>query len=370
MEDPRSPFELPPLPPPISMKRLNKFMDFLELHNDALRTVSQLEGAIRELDRPEMFLSTFYLQESISSSAVENIHTTIESAMEDETKPAKERTEANKEVMNYRSALMKGRDSLNNFGLTSRTIKTVHEHLAVAKGRPGEYRRLQNHIANRKKDGTTEIIYTPPLWNRIDQMIGNWETFAATDKTFFPLIKAAICHYQFEAIHPFEDGNGRTGRILMILQILEEELLSYPALFISGYLSKYEDEYKRLLQEVTTKGAWWPFIVFMLRGFQLQALETRISILQLKKAKKELKGILFNLPQKPIRMSMIVTVLDHIFLHPITHAKFMERETGIHWQTCSKHLRSLCKLGVLREQPTGKYKLFRNQKAFDALVVR
>lgn len=370
MYKPEVPFNLSELPPPCTLQTHPDLMAILQLHNSALQAVAELQGALKDLDRPELFLSAFYLNESISSNAVENIHTTIVSALVDETKPLSERSSENKEVLNYRAALLEGTKSLKKFGLSSRTIKTIHLKLKITKGTPGEFRKLQNQIGNKKKDGSYEVIYTPPEWTRVDELLNNWENFVLNDKNFFPLIRVAICHYQFEAIHPFEDGNGRCGRILMINQLLHEELLSYPALFISGYLSEHEDLYKSLLLKVTKNGDWWPYIEFMLRGFAIQALKTQIGISQLKAAKKEVKTHLFELKDNRLRKTSVSAVLDHIFLHPVTHAKFMERDLGIHWQTCAKYLRELAKMKILKEQKDGKYKFFRNQKAFDALVVK
>ncbi|MBC7742825.1 MAG: Fic family protein [Bdellovibrionaceae bacterium] len=344
MYNPNVPFNLKELPPPFTLQSHPNFMEILRIHNEALQAISQLEGALNDLERPSLFLSTFYLNESISSNAVENIHTTIVSALADQTKPADERTNENKEVLNYRQALLEGTKSLKNYGLSSRTIKAIHQKLKINKGSPGEFRRIQNQIGNRKKNGTVEVIYTPPEANNVDLLISNWEKFILENDSFFPLIKAAICHYQFEAIHPFEDGNGRCGRILMIIQLLQDNLLRYPALFISEYLSEHEDVYKKMLLRVTTHSEWWGFIEFMLTGFVIQAKKTHIGILQLKHAKKEVKTLLFTLGENPIRKSNVTAVLDHIFHNPVTHAKFMEKELGIHWQTCAKYLRELSKL--------------------------
>ncbi len=126
----------------------------MELHNQALQAISQLDGAFDDLAKPQMFLSTFYPNESISSNAVENIHTTIVSALADQTKPADERSKENKEVLNYREALLEGTKAISKFGLSSRTIKLAHKKLKVDKGEPGEFRRVQNQIGNRRKDGT------------------------------------------------------------------------------------------------------------------------------------------------------------------------------------------------------------------------
>lgn len=370
MFKPQQPYDLQQLPPKIDLNKHPKLMNLLNLHNSALQAVSELNGALREIENPDIFLNTFYLQESISSNAVENIYTTIESALEDETKPDEERKRENKEVLNYRTALAAGIKTAEKYGLTTRTIKGIHKELNVAKGKPGEYRKGQNNIANRKKDGTIEIIYTPPLGQNVEDLIANWEKFVANDNAFFSLIKTAISHYQFEAIHPFEDGNGRTGRILMVLQLMQESLLTYPAFFISSYLSEHDDHYKKLLLQVSADAEWWSYIEFMLTGFQMQALKTRIAILNLKKARKDLRDYLFKHEKSPIQQRSIRLVVDHIFQYPTTHPRFMERQTGIHWQTCSKYLKGLKAEGILREHPQGKYKFFRNQRALDAMVVK
>lgn len=370
MFDAKHPYSLPLLPPPFKIQEAPNFNEFLETHNRALQQVSQLNGALREIKSPNLFLSTFYLQESINSSAVENIHTTIESALEDETRPENERSAENKEVINYRTALMAGIRSQGEFGISSRTIKAVHRELKIQKGVPGEFRRVQNNIANVHKGGTREVIYTPPLHHEVDSLIGNWERFVMEDKSFFPLIRAAIAHYQFEAIHPFDDGNGRTGRILIILQMIQDKMLDHPALFISAYLNENQDYYKSLLLEVTKTNNWWSLIQFMLVGFAEQAMKTRLALLQLREARREMREFLFNQTAKTIRESNISVVVDHVFHYPTTHPKFMERETGIHWQTCSKYLKALAKSNILIEDARGRYKFFRNQKALNALIVR
>ncbi len=368
MFDSKHPYSLPPLPPLLKLADVPEL--FLRLHNEALQQISRLNGALGEIKAPELFLSTFYLQESINSNAVENIQTTIESALEDETRPEAERRPENKEVINYRTALLAGIESLAQFGLSTRTIKSVHQELKIKKGVPGEFRRLQNSIANVQSDGTREILYTPPPALEVNNLIANWEKFVMEDMSFFPLIKAAIAHYQFEAIHPFEDGNGRTGRILIVLQLIQDQLLDHPALFISAYLNQNQDRYKKLLLSVTTSNDWWAFIGFMLTGFAGQAIKTRMALTRIREARREIRELLYKQDPKIIKQSNIPSVVDHIFYYPTTHPKFMERETGIHWQTCSKYLKALATKRILYEDAQGKYKFFRNQKALDALVAR
>lgn len=369
MFNPDFPFELPKLPPTIKVETHPRLKEFFDLHNEALKAIAELAGTVTEFDDAKLFLSTFYLQESISSNAVENIHTTMESVLEDQTKPEKERASENKEVMNYRAAIVSGMKALNQFGLTSKTIKLVHKELDVKKGVPGEFRTQQNKIKSKLPGGLEITIYTPPPQSQVNELIGNLENYIHNDKDLPPLVKAAVCHYQFEAIHPFEDGNGRTGRILMILQLIQDHMLWHPVLFISGYLSENEAKYKELLLQVTKTGEWWDFIEFMIRGFSIQAAKTRLGVLRLRRARADLLERMYSETQE-IRKTNIKIVVDHIFQNPVTHPKFMGDSTQIHWQTCSKYLNHLYEKGILGRAKVGKYKLYRNQLALDALIVK
>ena len=147
MFDLSRPHSLPELPPDLDMMKYPKVMSFLKLHNEALKEVSELNGALRQIDNPNLLLSTFYLKESISSNAVEHIYTTIESALKDDTKPEEERSTENKEVINYRSAIVAGAESYELYGLSSRTIKVIHKQLKVKKGVPGTTAALKHAVA-------------------------------------------------------------------------------------------------------------------------------------------------------------------------------------------------------------------------------
>lgn len=367
MYNPKQPFDLKDLPPSIKLADHPNLNSFFIIANKAQQEISELKGSLSNIKNPDILLNSLYLQESISSSAVENIHTTIESALEDETRPEKERSQANKEVLNYRDALFAGQKSQEKYGLSSRTIKTIHKNLKVTRGVPGEFRQQQNSITNILANGTQHVLYTPPVHRDINRLLSNWETFVDKNESFIPLIKTAISHYQFEAIHPFEDGNGRTGRILMVLQLVQEGLLEYPALFISGYLSKYEKQYKNLLLEVTTENKWWDFIKFMIIGFGYQAATTHRALIQLDIARLELMVRLSEDKKNTIKKSSIETVINHIFANPTTHSKFMESETGIHWQTCAKYLNYLSENRILSQEKSGRYRFFSNNLAIKAI---
>lgn len=368
MYNPSHPFDLKELPPPLNLKNYSDLNSLFRITTKAQQAISELKGILSNIDNPGILLNSLYLQESVSSNAVENIHTTVESALEDGTKPPRERSSANKEVISYREALLAGHKSLNKFGLSSRTIKIIHNNLKIKKGVPGEFREQQNSITSDLPDGSTKIIYTPPVFRNIQNLLSNWENFAARNEDFIPLIKAAICHYQFEAIHPFEDGNGRTGRILIVLQLVQDGLLDYPALFISGYLSKFENKYKRLLLEVTTKKNWWDFIQFMIIGFGYQATHTKLALANLNVSRINLIIRLKEEKKHTIKPSNIELVVNHIFANPTTQAKFMESETGIHWQTCTKYLNYLCKIKILNKEKKGRYNFYSNKLSLEALT--
>ncbi len=360
-----NPFNLAKLPPSISIQDRENFNEFIGIYHTALKNIAELNGMLREIDNPDILFSPLYLYESIGSSAVENIYTTVESVLEEETRPERERTqENNKEVCRYREALLEGFECMRKFSLSSRTIKAIHKKLGVPKGVSGEFRKVQNQIAHRDSEGQHTVIYTPPSISSLDELLSNWAKFVhKDDKSFFLLIKVAICHYQFEAIHPFEDGNGRTGRILLVLQLVLEKILDIPVLFISSYLNRYNNKYKELLLNISKKGEWWEFIQFMLEGFSLQALETKNFLTHIRKERKKMRNYLYNQNQMNISRGNVSSIVDHVFAHPITHPTFMAKSTQLHWQTCSRYLKFMVKAGFLRVKEAGKYKYYHN-KAF------
>ncbi|MDF3821847.1 Fic family protein [Leptospira sp. 96542] len=155
--------------------------------------------------------------------------------------------------------------------MSNRLIQIIHKELMLDK--ETGIRKVQNKIINSKSG---KVIYTPPIASQIPSLLNNLEIFL-NDKNdgIDTLIKCAISHYQFEAIHPFLDGNGRTGRILMVLYLVQEQILSLPILYISGYINKNRNDYYALLENISAKKDWFPFIEFMLNAFYLQARSTK-----------------------------------------------------------------------------------------------
>ena len=200
----------------------------------------------------------------------------------------------------------------------------------------------------------------------IPRLIGNWENYVnMPDEHVDPLIRAIIAHYQFEAIHPFRDGNGRTGRILIILQLIQSGLLSLPVLYISGYINRNRSDYYRHLLAVTTDGKWHDFIEYMLQGFYLQAKETREDLKKITVLFDELKEQIRTKNKKLYSADLV----EALFTYPIISPTKLASVLNKHYATTSKYLTQLADMGILKEATVGKYHLFANHRLLKILQV-
>ncbi|MES2389637.1 MAG: Fic family protein [Bacteroidota bacterium] len=325
-----------------------------ELYTDLLikarAELGELKGYLSALPNPQLLLSPAVIRESLASSEIENIHTTLESVLKNQLFNESERTGADKEVLRYREALLWGTENLQKIALSSRLINGINLQL-----RPTEYagyRNTQNHIQN---SATGEVIYTPPSPADLQALMGNWENFTnRPDSPIDPLIRAAVSHYQFEAIHPFADGNGRTGRILMVLQLIDAGIIDQPVLYISGYINKNKAEYYRHLLSVSTGGEWDAFIRFMLKGFCLQAIETKGTLFSIMSLMHEFKQTLKD-NFKSIYSSDLA---ESFFFSPIQTPSRLARSLNIHRNTATHYLKTLAEGGVLKTFATGRHQLY------------
>ena len=347
-------FDLPLLPPSLNIADQSLFDILLKARTE----LAELNGAVIALPNPMLLLSPAIVKESLASSEIENIHTTLEEALQNQLFPESEQRNPDKEVLRYREALLWGYAQLPNLPISTRLILGIHQQL-LSSG--GEFRKQQNQIANTV---TKEIIYTPPIAANIPALIGNWENFVNDDtQKIDPLIRAAIAHYQFEAIHPFTDGNGRTGRILMVLSLVQDKLLHLPVLYISGFINKNRAEYYRLLRAITTDADWYSFIKFFLHAFHQQALET-----------KKMLFAVFMLYQKfldQIKAShpkiYSADLVQQLFSYPILTPVSLGEKLDIHYTTASRHLHTLAEGGYLKSSKVGKYHFFINHQLMTIL---
>ena len=321
--------------------------------------LAQLKGQSINHPNPMLLLSPTVLREAVASSSIENINTTVSDVLQHQLFPESEQRSTNKEVLRYRDAVLWGFEHLRSMPVSSRLIVGVHRRL-IPDAVPG-YRTQQNKI---EVDTTHEVVYTPPAAPEINRLIGNWENFVnRQDDDIDPLIKCAVAHYQFEAIHPFGDGNGRVGRILMVLQLIKDEVIDYPLLFVSGYINNHRGDYYRLLKGVTDKGDWHPFIQFMLDAFYHQAEDGNRVLSKINALYIEMKHRLKT------QHSRIYTadLVQALFAFPVINPARLKKELKIHHITAGKYLSQLSAAGVLRHQKIGKYSLYVNQGLIDVL---
>jgi Fic family protein len=348
---------------PHRLKKLSQlkgvnFADFdrklIEVHKE----IGILKGACYGLPNPQLLLSPTVLREALASSEIENIITTLADVLQAQLFSEAEQQTADKEVLRYNHALVKGLKMLDGIPIGSKLIKEVHDLLI-----PDEkgYRRTQNALIN---DKTREVIYTPPSVAHIPELISDMEHFIHRDPSDIdPILVTIITHYQFEAIHPFGDGNGRTGRILMVLCLTHFKLLDLPVLFISGYINNHKAEYYAAIRKVTEEGDWKNYIDYMLTAFCEQAIESTALLLKIKELHEEVKRKIRNELPKIYSRDLVDAIFNQPFITPTKYGEIRK----VTYQTGSSHLKSLEKIGIMQSVKVGKYLFFANVELLDLL---
>jgi Fic family protein len=255
---PEEPYDsLPGLPPPLDLETTVVLKQCVT----ARSALAELKQAVALIPNPGMLINTLPVLEARDSSEIENIVTTADRLFQHlHAKGAAD--PATREALRYRHALLEGFGALGQRPVGVRTAEAVCSRI---RGVTTQVRRLPGTaLAN---TATGQVIYTPPQGEeRLRDLLSNWERFLHANDEIDPLVRMAAAHYQFEAIHPFTDGNGRTGRILNSLLLVEQNLLSLPVLYLSRYIIRTKETYYRLLLAVTRDNAWEPWVLYMLRG--------------------------------------------------------------------------------------------------------
>lgn len=346
------------LPPEINLES----PVLLKLSIKANRLLAELKGYCQTLPDPKILINTVVLQESKASSAIENIVTTqdelyraVASFDDGPNVPS-----TVKEVLLYREALYTGLELMKKRGLTTNTMIRVMQQL---KNTTEEVRKMPGTKLSNPASG--ETIYTPPQGEiLIREKLFALEKFINNEKDEIdPLIKMALIHYQFEAIYPFSDGNGRTGRILNVLYLVQEELLTLPVLYLSSFIIKNKNEYYKLLREVTEKGNWNGWILYMLSAVAETAHETLQKIRNIQRLKEEtipvIKGVL--------KTSYSRDIVDLIFTHPYLKIKTLEMAGIAKRVTASAYLNKLVSVHILKPVKSGKEIYFINDKLMNVI---
>lgn len=347
-----------PLPPQIDCETVG----ILKALNKASRVLGELKGEVSKIPNSRILIDTLALQEAKDSNEIENIVTTddeLYQASIDDSIASK----AAKEALNYARALQLGIGKLEDKGLL--TANDIIEIQAIiAPNHP--IRKLPGTVLKNQLSG--EVIFTPPQHHDdIVRLFSNLEVYI-NDPEFHaidPLIKMPIIHFQFESIHPFYDGNGRTGRLLNMLYLVQQNLLEIPVLYLSSYIIRNKSDYYRLLQEVRIKNSWEEWIVWMLNGVEETAKETIVVVNKVKQLMDDYK----------IKIKGNFSFYSHdlincLFKHPYTKIDFLEKQLNIHRNTAVSYLRQLQESGLLAKVKIGRSNYYINVELLNILKNR
>ena len=337
-------FNPPPLPPP-----LGATWELARQVSEADRALSELAGIGRTLPNPHLLIAPFIRREAVLSSRIEGTQASLSDLFSYEgagvvNPPASDV----REVFNYVQALEHGLARLKELPISLRLIREVHGRLmAGVRGEhltPGEFRRSQNWIG---PAGCTlsEATFVPPPETEMTRALGELEKYLHAPSPLPPLVRLALLHYQFEAIHPFLDGNGRMGRLLVTLLLCAEGLLREPLLYLSAYFERSRQEYYRLLLEVSRSGTWEEWVIFFLRGVAEQARDAIRRSEQLIQLREDFRQRV----QAARGSARLLALLDHLFSHPaITMAHAAAKLKVTHF-AAAKNVRKLVAQGILQE---------------------
>ena len=356
--DPDVPYDaLPHLPPGADVES----KDVLRACLGAARALAELKGAGRLIPNQAILINAIPLQEAKLSSEIENIVTTQDELFRAAIEEGKVKDPHTKEVLHYRTALRSGYEALQSHPLDLELVRTTCS-IILNKTVPfrgeGDGVRIVNGV-------TGATTYTPPTGGpSLVEKLGNLESYLLADAGPDPLIRMAVAHYQFEAIHPFDDGNGRSGRILNILYLLHVGLLDIPVLYLSRYIIQNKSDYYRLLRSVTEDGAWEPWLLYVLRGVKETADWTTGRIAAI----RDLFDATVERCRREAPTVYSKELIELIFSQPYCKIAFV-MEAGIaQRQTASNYLKELERIGILEGEKRGREVLYRHPALIEVLT--
>ncbi len=356
--DPSKPYnDLPLLPPKIEIETRT----VLKKAISANRALAELKGVGETIPNQAILINSLVLQEAKASSEIENIITTNDALFRAFAVKMTSVDPATKEVLHYREALWEGFNLLKERELLTtnlfiKVVQTIKQNSAGIRRTPG------TKVANA---ATGEAIYTPPETEAVlRDKLKNLEDYIHDLNHVDPLIKLALIHYQFEAIHPFSDGNGRTGRIINILYLVFKGLLDLPVLYLSKYIIEHKTDYYLLLRGITYSGEWEPWILYMLDAVEQTALFTREKIVQIRALMDEtLKVGKEKLPSRVYSKELI----ELLFHQPYIKGEALVLAAIAERKTASVYLKELEKAGIVKGQKVGRENLYLNVRLYDLL---
>jgi len=344
------------LPPEVDLETKRVLKQLSRSH----RALAELKGFADTIPNKNILINAVTINEAKDSSEIENIVTTHDElfkamSAENYLNPTA------KEVVNYRTALWHGYKLVKEHGFLT-TNMMIEIHQLIESNRAG-IRKLPGTVL--KNESTGEVVYTPPSGEQeILSLLSNLEKYINTDyDNVDPLIKLAVIHYQFESIHPFYDGNGRTGRIINVLYLVLKNLLDSPILYLSKFIIRNKSSYYRLLQEVTVKGNWEEWILFILQGIEETAEETLMLVKEInqliRRTADEMKEKLPKIYSREL--------VDLIFFEFYTKIPYIQEGLNISRKTASTYLTSLEDAGFLISEKIGRERIYLNKYLFDVV---
>ncbi|MCK4431358.1 MAG: Fic family protein [Candidatus Aminicenantes bacterium] len=337
------------VPNPLPPADLDKFSaEFVGIMSEADRGIGVLKSLSRLIPNPNLLVAPYIRKEAVQSSRIEGTQASLSDIFYYEASKEKPKHADVLEVLNYVRAMNYGLSRLKELPLSLRLVREIHlklmEGVRGEKMKPGEFRTTQNWIGP-PGCSLADAAYVPPPIPEMNEALGNWEKFLHSDNSITPLIKCALIHYQFEAIHPFLDGNGRVGRLLISFYLCEKGYLEYPILYLSDFFERYRNEYYDLLLGVSQNGNWDAWLKYFIRGVAEQskvAEGTGYKILGLqKKYRQQLQKESFPMP--------VFQLLDMLFLNPFVSLPGVGNHLKITWPTAKASVERLVKLGILKE---------------------
>ncbi len=358
------PYPIPTLPLKFDLET----KEVLRQLTRASRALAELNGVAQKIPNENILLSSLVLQEALDSSAVENIVTTSDELYQaDLDMKGHVINAATKEVLNYRQAMQTGFCMIRtNKLLTLKEIKAIQQEL---ENNSAGFRTVPGTIL---KSSRGDTVYMPPQdGNDVLRFMTNLEQYINDPEMHEvdPLIKMAIIHHQFESIHPFYDGNGRTGRIIAILYLVTNDLLDLPILYLSRYITHNKKEYYTLLQSIRDNAPdnmsdWVNWILFMLRGVEETARDTIRLIKSMSELMSQFKGVL----RPAFGQQYKHELLNNLFFHPYTKIEFMEKDMLVQRKTAAKYLDKIVSLGLLEKVKMGRSNYYINTALMNLFI--
>jgi Fic family protein len=336
-------------------------IEILRYANKASTALAELKGIAQSIPHQSILINAIVLQESKDSSEIENIITTQDELYKALTVNSSKITPEAKEVVNYRKAIFLGYEFIKIQGFLSvNNIISIQQELV---DNTAGIRSIPGTVL--KNDKTNEVVYIPPQNKpEILDLLSNFITYYnQNDKDLSPLIKLAILHYQFESIHPFYDGNGRTGRILNILYLILNGLIDIPILYLSSYIILNKTEYYRLLNQTNITGEWHEWIIYMLNAIEITSRNTIQKINSI----KELLMITIEKVKQNAPKIYSKELVELLFEQPYSKIDFVVKRLLVERKAASRYLKELEKIGILKSQVVSRETLYLNIELIEIL---